>query len=155
MSESRPTGKDQRPSYRPLIGMAIVSMLVCGLFFPLLVTAIAQVAMPNQANGDLVQHGGRTVGSWLIDNNFTLTIFFHGRNDSASGVDPDITVQDAYSQIPRIHLATGIPSDSIQKLVDQNTEGTLWVFGSGYVNVLKVNLALIDTNATAYANYKR
>jgi len=111
--------------------------------------------MPNQANGDLVQHGGRTVGSWLIDNNFTLTIFFHGRNDSASGVDPDITVQDAYSQIPRIHLATGIPSDSIQKLVDQNTEGTLWVFGSGYVNVLKVNLALIDTNATAYANYKR
>jgi potassium-transporting ATPase KdpC subunit len=152
MSESKPD-KSNRPSYRPLIGIAIVSMLVCGLFFPLLITAIAQVAMPNQANGELVQVGGRTVGSALIDNNFTLSIFFHARNDSASGVDPDITVQDAYSQIPRIHLATGIPSDSIQKIVDANTEGTWWVFGSGYVNVLKVNLALIDSNPTVYGNY--
>jgi len=154
MSDNKP-GKKKWQAYRPVIGIAIVSMLVCGLFFPLLVTAIAQAAFPYQANGELVQLDGRDVGSVLIDNNFTQPAFFHARNDSASGVDPDITVQDADSQIPRIQQATGIPASSIQRIVDQNTEGTLWVFGSPYVNVLALNLALINSDPTFYANFTR
>lgn len=152
MSEQKPD-KKQRPAYRPIIGIAIISMLICGLFFPLLITAIAQAALPYQANGELVSFDGREVGSVLIDNNFTQPVFFHARNDSASGVDPDITLQDAYSQIPRIQQATGIPAASIQQIVDQNEEGTLWVFGSPYVNVLRLNLALIQSNPTVYANF--
>ncbi|MFI5422209.1 MAG: potassium-transporting ATPase subunit C, partial [Nitrososphaerales archaeon] len=84
-----------RRSLRPLIGVAVISLILCGLFFPLLITGIGQAVFPSQANGDLITFNGRVIGSNLIDNNFTLPIFFHGRrNNSASGVDPDITLPD-------------------------------------------------------------
>ncbi len=133
--------------------MALVSLLICGLIFPLVVTGLAQAFMPFQANGEIVQLNGRNVGSYLIDNNFTLPIFFHARNDSASGVDPDITLQNAYSQIPRISNATGIPSSVLTQLVNGNVEGTFWIFGSPYVNVLKLNLLLMQTYPAAYRNF--
>jgi K+-transporting ATPase ATPase C chain len=79
-------------------------------------------------------------------------MFFHADwvNNSASGVDPDITLQDAYSQIPRISNATGIPSDSIRQIVDDNVERTMWVAGDPYVNVLKLNLILIEKYPAIY-----
>ncbi len=148
---------DRRRYYLPAIRMAIISLLLCGLFFPLLVTGLAQSLMPYQANGEIVQFGGHSIGSQLIDNNFTLPIFFHGRpvNASASGVDPDITIQDAYSQIPRIHNSTGISESSLQQIVDSNEEGVYWIFGSPYVNVLKLNLALISQYPTIYGGFPR
>ncbi len=112
----------QRTDYGPVVGIAIISLLVCGLFFPLLITGVAQVILPYQANGEVVHLGGVAVGSNNIAQNFTLPIFFHPRNDSASRLDPDITVQDALSQIPRISNATGIPEASLQQLVDQNID---------------------------------
>ena len=122
-----------RKQFNPAVRIALVSMLICGLVFPLLITGIAQVAMPYQANGDLAQLNGRNVGSYLIDNNFTLPAFFHSRNDSASGVDPDITISDANSQIARISDATGISAAAIQQIVNDNTEGVYWIFGSPYL----------------------
>jgi K+-transporting ATPase ATPase C chain len=140
---------------RPIIGLALVSLLICGLLFPLLITGIGQVFFPYQANGEIVQLNGQAVGSNLIAQNFTLPIFFQTRNESqsASGVDPDITLQQAYSQIPRISNATGIPVDSLTNLVNQNQEGTLWIFGSPYVNVLRVNLVLIKDYPSMYGNF--
>jgi K+-transporting ATPase ATPase C chain len=137
---------------RPVVGLALISLTACGLIFPLVITGIAQLFFPYQANGEIVQFDGRAIGSNLIDNNFTLPIFFHGRNQSqsASHVDPDITLQDAYSQIPRISLATGIPSTSLRQLVNENVEGTFWIFGSPYVNVLRLNLALIKEYPSIY-----
>jgi K+-transporting ATPase ATPase C chain len=122
--------------------------------FPLVITGIAQVFFPSQANGSLVQLRGRNVGSSLIAESFSLPIFFHPRNDSASGVDPDITVQDAYSQIPRISSATGISVAMLQQTVNQNEEGTFWIFGTPYVNVLRLNLVLIQTNNSAYQAFQ-
>ena len=149
------TTKDKlKSSYRPIIGIAILSMVICGFFFPLVVTGLGQALLPYQSNGDIARLDGRSVGSYLIDNNFTLPIFFHARNDSASGVDPDITLQDAYSQIPRIQNATGIPADELRVVVDQNTEGTIWVFGSPYVDVLRLNIALIDKYPSVYAEFR-
>jgi len=142
-----------RRNLRPIIGMAIVSLFIAGVFFPLLVTAIAQVAMPWQANGEVVVIHGQTVGSNLIDNNFTLPIFFHARNNSASGVDPDITLPDAYSQIPGISNATGISATALTKIVNENKLGTLWIFGSAYVNVLDLNRILIDDYPAVYASF--
>ena len=140
---------------RPIIGLALVSLLICGLLFPLLITGIGQVFFPYQANGEIVQLNGQAVGSNLIAQNFTLPIFFQTRNESqsASGVDPDITLQQAYSQIPRISNATGIPVDSLTNLVNQNQEGTLWIFGSPYVNVLRINLALIKEYPSIYSGF--
>ena len=147
------TENKEKLNFKPIIGLAVVSLLICGLFFPLLVTGIAQVFFPYQANGEIVQLNGKDVGSNLIAQTFTLPIFFHPRNDSASGVDPDITLQDAYSQIPRISNATGISSEALTNIVNQNQEGTLWIFGSPYVNVLRINLELIKEYPSIYSEF--
>jgi K+-transporting ATPase ATPase C chain len=148
------TNKKEKWNYKPEIALTLISLLLCGLFFPLLVTALAQVIFPDQANGEIIQFNGHAVGSNLIAQTFTLPIFFHPRNDSASGVDPDITLQDAYSQIPRIQNATGIPSDSLANIVNKNKEGTYGIFGSPYVNVLRLNLALIKTYPSTYSEFQ-
>jgi K+-transporting ATPase ATPase C chain len=128
--------------------MAIISMILCGLVFPL-----AQVFLPYQANGDIVQFKGHNAGSIYIAQNFTSPMFFHSRNASASGVDPDITLDDAYSQIPRIHTATGIPTDTLKNLVDENVERTIWISGEPYVNVLKLNLMLAQEYPSIYKSF--
>src|SRR5438093_3560900 len=145
--------REIRRNYGPAIRLALVSLILCGLVFPLVITGFAQLIFPSQANGSLVQFHGKTVGSNLIAQNFSMSIFFHPRNDSASGVDPDITVQDAYSQIPRISAATNISVDTLQQIVNKNEEGTFWIFGTPYVNVLKLNLALIQTCDLAYNGF--
>ena len=140
---------------RPIIGVAVVSLLVCGLLFPLVVTGVAQLVFPYQANGELATLNGHTVGSVIAVNStdYSQPVFFHLRNDTASGFDPDITVQDAQSQIPGISKATGIPASSLQAIVNQNVEGVWWIFGSPYVNVQKVNLLLVDQFPSVYANF--
>jgi potassium-transporting ATPase KdpC subunit len=147
----------EKYNFKPIIGLALVSLLICGLFYPFLITGIGQAFFPSQANGDLVQLDGQSVGSNLIAQSFTLPIFFHTRNEtadpSASGVDPDILMQDAYSQIPDISNATGISVDALTSIANQNQEGTFWVFGSPYINVLKVNLLLIQDYPSIYSNF--
>ena len=136
--------------YGSTVRLAVISLVLCGLLFPLLVTGLAQLLMPYQANGEIIQFHGRDVGSSLIAQNFSSPKFFHPRNDSASGVDPHITLQDAYSQIPRIHATTGIPLDVLEHIVDENVERTLWIVGEPYVNVLRLNLALMDDFPSIY-----
>ena len=142
-------------NYGPAIRLAIISLILCGLAFPLIMTGFAQLLFPYQANGEIVQFNGRDAGSILIAQNFTSPMLFHPRNasDSASGVDPDITVQDAYSQIARIHAATGISSDALQRIVDENVERTIWIAGDPYVNVLKLNLILIHEYPSTYKSF--
>lgn len=149
--------KEFREKYGPALRLALISLALCGLVFPLVVTGFAQVIFPSQANGSLVQVNGKTVGSNLIAQEFKSSIFFHPRNAtlSASGVDPDISLQDANSQIPRISGATGISTDRLQQIVNQNEEGTVWIFGTPYVNVLRLNLALIQTGDPAYNGYPK
>jgi len=144
-----------KSEYGATIRLALISLVLCGLLFPLLVTGVAQVLMPYQANGDIVSLHGRNVGSSLIAQDFESPMFFHSRNAtlSASGVDPDITVQDAYSQIPRISNSAGIPSNDLKLLVDQNVERTIWIAGDPYVNVLNLNLLLIEKYPSIYASF--
>ena len=141
--------------YGPAVRLAIISLILCGLAFPLLMTGFAQLLFPYQANGEIVQFNGRDAGSILIAQSFTSPMFFHPRNvsDSASGVDPHITVQDAYSQIARIHAATGISSDALQRIVDGNIERTIWIAGDSYVNVLRLNLILIREYPSTYESF--
>jgi K+-transporting ATPase ATPase C chain len=141
-------------NYRPALKLAIISMLLCGLVFPLFVTGLAQVLLHDQANGSFVQLSGKNVGSNYVAQNFARPYFFHPRNASlsASGVDPDITLEDALSQMPRISYVTGIATNSLANLVSQNEDGTLLIFGSPYVNVLRLNLGLIHNFQTIYCS---
>ena len=142
-------------NYGPALRLAVISLLLCGLIFPLVVTGFAQVLLNNSANGSLAHlngNNGRIVGSYLIAQDFSRPYFFHSRNVtlSASGVDPDITLEDALSQIPRISAATNITRNALSSLVGQNVERTSWVFGDQYVNVLRLNLALIQAYQSTY-----
>lgn len=62
---------------------------------------------------------------------------------SASGIDPHISVENAYLQAPRVAEARHWKLDTVKKLVDDNTDPAfLGLFGDSAVNVLKLNLAL-------------
>ena len=151
------TEQKEKWDFKPIIGLTLVSLLICGLVYPFLITGIGQVFFPYQANGEIAQLNGQNVGSNLVAQSFTLPIFFHPRNEtqspSASGVDPDITLKDAYSQIPSISNATGIPENSLTAIVNQNQEGTFWIFGSPYIDVLRTNLLLIKDYPSVYGNF--
>lgn len=62
---------------------------------------------------------------------------------SASGLDPNISIQDALLQIPRIAQATGLSEVSLRDLVTQHQTGPfLGLWGTAMVNVMDLNLAL-------------
>ena len=146
--------KKRRLALQPAVAIALVSLLACGLIYPLVVTGIGQVLFPYQANGQILTVNGTAVGSQLIAQNFSSPVFFHPRNNSASGVDPDITLQDAYSQIDRIHNETGISPDSLTELINQNQEGSYLTFGNPYINVLNINLKLITSYPDIYRDFR-
>jgi K+-transporting ATPase ATPase C chain len=62
---------------------------------------------------------------------------------SASGLDPDISPENAYRQAPRIVAARSLPADTVNALIAAHTEPRLaGVLGAPRVNVLSLNLAL-------------
>jgi K+-transporting ATPase ATPase C chain len=68
--------------------MTIVTTVILGIIYPLAITAIAQVAFPDQANGQLIQRGGAVVGSRIIGQSFSSPGYFRSR-PSAAGAGYD------------------------------------------------------------------
>lgn len=62
---------------------------------------------------------------------------------SGSGLDPDITQQDALVQIPMVARATGVAPSRLRALIARQTQGPeLGFLGTSYVDVLRLNEAL-------------
>ncbi len=193
---------------RPAIVLLVLFTALTGLAYPLVITGIAQVAFPYQANGSLIAGANGPVGSALIGQNFASDKYFHPRpsatqaqdpahpddptktidapynaanstgsnlgptsqklldrvkadvdakraagwtgsipadavTTSASGLDPHISPENAYAQVPAVAKARGLPENKLRALVAANVEGrVLGLIGEPRVNVLRLNLAL-------------
>jgi K+-transporting ATPase ATPase A chain len=72
--------------FRPALVIFAILTLLTGFLYPLVVTGIAQLAFPVQANGGLIYHDGRVAGSGLIGQSFTSPRYFWGRPSATSPV---------------------------------------------------------------------
>src|SRR5437764_14893744 len=85
---------------------AIVSLImlsvVTGVAYPAIVTAIAQVVFPRQANGSLVVEDGKVVGSALIGQPFDDPKYFWGRPSAPSPFRTTRARRRARTSPPRI-----------------------------------------------------
>jgi K+-transporting ATPase ATPase C chain len=181
--------------WRTSIRFTLVTAVLLGLGYPLLLTGLAKVLFPHKAAGSLILRNGQIVGSELIAQSFTSDKYFHPRPSAAgngydatasggtnlaqsnaklaqreqgdidrlakenpgkpvpidlvttsgSGLDPDITPDDAYFQAPRVAKARGLSEDAVRALIGKITkQRTLGLLGEPRVNVLELNLALDD-----------
>jgi K+-transporting ATPase ATPase C chain len=80
-------GIKMKSQLRPAFLMLLVLTVITGVIYPLVVTGIAQVAFPRQANGSLIMVDGKAVGSELIGQQFNAPEYFWGRL-SATGAFP-------------------------------------------------------------------
>ena len=68
--------------------MTIVTTLLLGVVYPLVVTGLAQVLFPDKANGQLIERGGKIIGSRIIGQAFSSPGYFRSR-PSAAGTGYD------------------------------------------------------------------
>ena len=88
-----------RNQLRPAILLTVVFVVVTGLIYPGVVTAIARLVFPNQAGGSLVTANGQVIGSRLIGQQFTQPWYFHPR-PSAAGNGYDATASGGTNKGP-------------------------------------------------------
>jgi K+-transporting ATPase ATPase C chain len=96
-------------------------------------------------SSNLVANITQNIASYRADNNLATNapVPADAVTESASGLDPHISLANAEIQIPRIAKVRGISEDRVREIVQQNTSGRdLGVFGEPRVNVMTLNFAL-------------
>jgi K+-transporting ATPase ATPase C chain len=69
---------------RTAVLMTVVTTVVLGVIYPLVVTAIAQAVFPDKANGQLIERNGTVIGSRLIGQGFSSPGYFRPRPSATS-----------------------------------------------------------------------
>jgi potassium-transporting ATPase KdpC subunit len=144
---------------RPSLKVVLLMILLTGIAYPLLLVVIGEVTLPFQSNGSLLSLDDKVIGSKLIAQEFTSDKFFHPRPaaNSTSGVDPHITPEEAFSQVPRISRATGLEVNTLKTIIqldiERNKVSNVVVFAPLYMNVLQVNLDLITSYPKIYQEF--
>ncbi|MFZ1291539.1 MAG: potassium-transporting ATPase subunit KdpC [Melioribacteraceae bacterium] len=61
------------------IRIFVIISILTGIIYPILITFIGQIIFPFQANGSIIKKENKIIGSLLIGQNFTESIYFHSR----------------------------------------------------------------------------
>ena len=156
---SKDVGILLKQNLHPSLRVVILMILTAGIAYPLLLVLIGNITLPFQSTGSMLTLDGRIIGSKLIAQEFKSEKLFHVRpaSNSTSTVDPHITPEDAYAQVPRISTVTGLPvstlKTAIQFNIEKNKVSNILVFAPPYVNVLEVNIELISGYPDVYHEF--
>jgi potassium-transporting ATPase KdpC subunit len=110
---------DVHSVWKTSIRFTIVTTILLGLGYPLLVTGIAKMIFPRKAEGSLILKDGQIVGSKLLAQSFTSDRYFHPR-PSAAGSGYDATASGGSNLARSSKLLVDRIQGSIDKLSAEN-----------------------------------
>jgi K+-transporting ATPase ATPase C chain len=107
-----------KPHLRPAIVLTLLLCAITGLAYPGVVTLLAQLLFPHQANGSLLRaRSGRVIGSELIGQAFSRAEYFHSR-PSAAGAGYDDTLSGGTNKGPTdLKLADTLIAQAVDSAV--------------------------------------
>ncbi|MFN8411102.1 MAG: potassium-transporting ATPase subunit KdpC [Anaerolineales bacterium] len=106
---------------RPALTILVLFTVITGVIYPLMVTGVAQVVFPNQADGSLIVTHGKVVGSVLIGQQFNEAKYFWGR-PSAVNYDASASSGSNYGPMnPKLTEAVQARIDALKATDPNNT----------------------------------
>lgn len=136
------------------IRMAIVTIVIFGIVYPLVITGLAQAFFPTQANGSLIKEHSRIVGSKLIGQKFVGAGYFYPR-PSAAGSGYDAAASGGSNLGPTSRKLADTVQNRIDIAMDQD-QG--FVKGRIPVDMVTASASGLDPDispANAYAQVSR
>jgi K+-transporting ATPase ATPase C chain len=102
------------------IWFTLATTVLFGIVYPLIVTGLAQVMFPKQANGELIVQNGKLVGSHLMGQPFTAPGYFWSRPSAAGNAGYDPTASGGSNFGPTNKMLIDRVNASVQQLQPTN-----------------------------------